>query len=591
MLKKTFCSLFAVLLAGTVFGNVIKPKQPKPDAAQMKLTENFFKFSTACTPLEKRTMEIFCDRLTTRNVKPAPGFVIEMRKNNRCTAEEFRLSGSVDAKRLVLDYGSDKAFVYAAGKLLRNGVYKDGIFTPGNWRGVFRPEKAIRCVYLASHFKNVLEVWDVQKMERHIEDLALLGYNYVCFAGGSTERNYHLLKYSNFLGMRNRSSACNFGGKNAPASIRATPTGHSFFGTEICVSNPEGLKYIVDRISRNIERIKDIDVGIFQFWPYDQGGCGCKECFPYGANGMFKLAEKIVPIVRKTWPNAKIVWSCWEFGRKAPKEWDMLYERINSGKADFIDYLMIDEHGSFPEYPLKHGLPGKTEMITFPEITMWGRHPWGGYGATPLPKRFSGLYGEVAHLSEGGVLYSEGIHEDFTKAVYAGFFNNGNNDTAEAIREYANYELGLKAEQLPEFLRLLDLMEANHQGLVWAEKGDGKVLRQLKNKPVWTKVGKVWTNTDEMLALVKKLDAGMPQWAKKCWRWRLFYLRAIIDYELSHNGNEPNAETEKAMLELVKIYGISPVTANRRITPFTDEWIRHHIDKNFKLNLELLGVD
>jgi hypothetical protein len=269
----------------------------------------------------------------------------------------------------------------------------------------------------------------------------------------------------------------------------------------------------------------------------------------------------------------------------------MLYERINSGKADFIDYLMIDEHGSFPEYPLKHGLPGKTEMITFPEITMWGRHPWGGYGATPLPKRFSGFYGEVAHLSQGGVLYSEGIHEDITKAIYAEFFNTGNNNTEEAVREYANYELGIAPEMLDDFKQLIELMEENHPGLVWAEKGDGKVLKKLKNKPVWAKVGKVWKDTDKMLALAKKIDASLPLWAKKCWRWRLFMLRAIIDYELSHNGNEPNAATEKAMLELVKIYGISPVTANRRITPFTDEWIRHHIDKNFKLNLELLGVD
>ncbi len=36
---------------------------------------------------------------------------------------------------------------------------------------------------------------------------------------------------------------------------------------------------------------------------------------------------------------------------------------------------------------------------------------------------------------------------------------------------------------------------------------------------------------------------------------------------------------------------ILEIFANRRVTPFTDEWIRHHIDKNFKLNLELLGVD
>lgn len=569
-----------------------------------KKVQRLFKFEKQMEPLEVRTIEIFADRLAEREVVPNADFVINVRRNDRCGEEEFRLSGGIDSKELYLDYGSPKAFLYAAGKLLRSGVYKDGIFTPGKWRGVFRPEKEFRAVYLASHFYNVYEVWQTWKMEKHIEDLALLGYNLLSMAGGSaaskkgtpkaiavTERRLHLLKYANFLGMKCRASASNFGYADAPKEIRATPTGHSFMGTEICVSNPKGMEYIVEKITASINSQKDIDVGIFQFWPYDQGGCGCKDCYPYGTNGMFKLAERIVPLVRKTWPKAKIVWSCWEFGRTAPHEWDMLYERINSGKADFIDILMIDEHGSFPEYPLKHGLPGKVKMITFPEITMWGRHPWGGYGATPLPKRFSALFGEVAHLSEGGFLYSEGIHEDLTKAVYAEFFNTGNNNTEEAIREYANYSLGIKPEMLDDFKRLIDLMEDNHPGLVWAEHGDGKVLRKLKNKPVWAKVGKVWNNTEEMLALAKKIDASLPAWAKKSWRWRIFYLRSVIDYELSHNGNEPNDVTEKAFRELVEIYEVSPKMANRRVTPFTDEWIRHHIDKNFKLNLELLGVD
>ena len=598
MLKKSVCALMGglmmtTLIAGTPAKKALCPKE----AAVLKQVQEFFKFDTPKEPLEVRAMEIFANRLAVRQVKIAPGYAVQVRKNANCSEEEFRLSGRDDAKTLVLDYRTPKAFIYAIGKLLRDGVYADGTFTPGKWRGIFRPAKSLRCVYLASHFYNVYEVWTVDKMEKHIEDLALLGYNYVTLAGGSSgtqeavDRRLHLMKYSNFLGMKNRSSASNFGSRNAPQEIRATPTGHSFLGTEICISNPKGMEYILERFKAKLEREKDFDIGIFQFWPYDQGGCGCKECYPYGVNGMFKLAEKVVPLVKKTWPNAKIVWSCWEFGHKAPQEWDMLYERINSGKADFIDYLMIDEHNNFPEYPLKHGLPGKTKMITFPEITMWGRHPWGGYGATPLPKRFAGLYGEVAHLSEGGVLYSEGIHEDFTKAMYAGFFNNGNNDFTESFREYANYELGLKPEMMDDFKRLVDLMEENHRGLIWAENGDGKVLRKLKNKPVWTKVGKVWKNTDEMLALAKKLDSQLPEWSKKSWRWRIFYLRAVIDYELSHNGDEPNENVEKALIELTKIYEVSPVKGNRRVTPFTDEWIRHHIDKNFKLNLELLGVD
>ncbi len=570
----------------------------------MENAEKFFRFSAEPEALEIKAMEIFAARLARRQAKAAPDCEIIVRRNANCSAEEFRLSGGTDAKTLTLECGSAAAFLYAAGKILRSGTFEDGIFTPGKWRGIFRPEKSIRCVYFASHFYNVFEVCQQRHMEEYLEDMALLGYNYATFSKGSAakikgspedladqERRHQLMKYANALGMKLRYGTSNFGFDDSPQEWRAKPTGLSFYGTEICVSHPQGIEYLVQNFIDAAEAVKDVDVGLFQFWPYDQGGCGCEKCLPYAANGMFKLAERILPIVRKYWPNAKIVWSCWLVGKKHDNEWDLIYDRINSGKADFIDYLMIDSHSNFPEYPLKHGLPGKTRMITFPEISMWGRHPWGGYGATPQPKRFSGLYGEVAHLSEGGVLYSEGIFEDFNKAMYAGFFNNGHNDTTEAIKEYANYELGLKPEQMPDFLRLLELMELNHFGLVWAEDGDGKILCKLKNKPVWSKAGKFWTHTDEMLDLAKKLDAALPLWAKKCWRWRLFYLRALIDFELSHNGNEPNDETEKAMQELVEIYEVSSIDANRRVIPFTDEWIRHHIDKNFKLNLDLLGVD
>ena len=570
----------------------------------MQNEQMLFRFSHDLEPLEIKALDIFSARLADRQVKVNPDYVIHVRRNEKCGDEEFRLSGGVEATELYLDCKTPAAFLYAAGKILRNGVYADGIFTPGKWRGIFRPEKAIRCVYFASHFYNVFEVWQQRKMEIYLEDMALLGYNYVTFSKGSAakikgspediadeRRRLALMKYANSLGMKLRYGIINLGFDDSPAEWRAKPTGLSFFGTEICVSHPQGLDYLVKNFIDAAEVFKDIDVGLFQFWPYDQGGCGCEKCAPYAANGMFKLAERIIPLVRKYWPKAKIVWTCWLVGKKHPDEWDMIYDRINSGNADFIDYLMIDAHANFPEYPLKHGLPGKTKMITFPEISMWGRHPWGGYGATPLAKRCSGLFGEVSHLSDGGVLYSEGIFEDFNKFIYAGFFNNGHNDTTIAIREYANYELGIKPELLADFQRLIELMELNHFGLVWAENGDGKILGRLKNKPVWVKAGKVWQDTDEMLAIAQKIDASLPEWAKKCWRWRLFLLRAIIDFELSHNDNEPNDVTEKAMLELVEIYEVSPVTANRRVTPFTDEWIRHHIDKNFKLNLSLLGVD
>lgn len=570
--------------------------------------QGVFQFDFVPGTLEQHALRIFEARLKKRNVSADPECVIKVVRNPRCKPEEFRLSGSFNSKNLQLDCGSGAAFLYAAGKLLRTGNYSNGVFTPGNWRGNWNPAKSFRCVYIASHFYNVYEVSPIEFMEEYLEDLALLGYNYLKIALGSSAkiagspehtaavaRRKRLITYASELGMDFCHGVGNFGYADSPKELRATDTGHSFFGTEICTSNPAGLDYLEKKYRADFEGLKDVKVKTVQFWSYDQGGCGCKNCFPYGVNGMFKLAKRLVPVIKEYWPDAKIMWVTWEFDKYDNiGEWETLYKKINNGEADFIDSFMADSHSSFPKHPLNHPLPGKVELVTFPEISMWGRAPWGGFGATPLLKRFSRLYGEVSHLSSGGILYSEGIFEDINKFLYADMFASGTNEVATSIEEYANYELGMPKTSLPDFKRLLDLLEENHQGVVWVERLNQHIqdlFEPFKNKPVWRKKGKKWGDTTTAFALAKKLDAELPAWAKNSWRWRLIYLRALIDFELSHNGNDTNDATEKAMLELVKIYNISPQTASRRVSPYTDEWIKHHVREEYKINRKTIGVD
>jgi len=41
--------------------------------------------------------------------------------------------------------------------------------------------------------------------------------------------------------------------------------------------------------------------------------------------------------------------------------------------------------------------------------------------------------------------------------------------------------------------------------------------------------------------------------AKKAWRWRQLYLRALLDAELKTNGGKPNERCNEAFAELIKI--------------------------------------
>jgi hypothetical protein len=47
--------------------------------------------------------------------------------------------------------------------------------------------------------------------------------------------------------------------------------------------------------------------------------------------------------------------------------------------------LLADAHEDFPRYPLDAGVPGNLPLLNFPEISMWGNWPWGGFGANPQP--------------------------------------------------------------------------------------------------------------------------------------------------------------------------------------------------------------
>ena len=50
-------------------------------------------------------------------------------------------------------------------------------------------------------------------------------------------------------------------------------------------------------------------------------------------------------------------------------------------------------------------------------------------------------------------------------------------------------------------------------------------------------------------------DAALPQWAREGWRWRILYLRGLIDSELARNGGKMEGDTLRAAFnELTDIY-------------------------------------
>lgn len=484
------------------------------------------------------------------------------------------------------------AFLFGTGKMLRTAHWGgESGFSFGKWRGRTAPRCVWRDAYLSCHLFNTYHVASEKLVLKYIEDVVLMGYNAFTSANGinsypslDDERIPEHMAMVNKYKQRARQlgmKLCGGLGGNCvnhvyPPGNKATPTGLAQYGNEVCPSSEGGIKLILDYRDAMIKRFGMQDYDLLTAWPYDQGGCGCSKCAPWGCNGFMKMSEALAKHSRELYPHASICVSTWLFDFPVSRgEWEGLYRYLESGKGDWIDILMADSHTEFPKYPLEHPLPNGIKLMTFPEISMINRYPWGGFGANPMPKRFSRLWSQSSEISCGGRIYSEGIYEDFNKALYASFFWNGNNDVEETFREYANYELGIT--DVESFKRLVEIMEQNHQEpLRWWLKQGERYPAQMITKNGWTSTFVPRLDTAESLDLCHKIEAQQPEWARHCWRWRLLAIRAQLDHDITtHNGN-PSPACEPLLDELFEIYELEYIQ-DTPVSPLSNKWISYHL--------------
>lgn len=481
--------------------------------------------------------------------------------------------------------GSENVLMNALGEYLRSG---------GTKRGRIKPAKFFRCVYLAQHFFNTYQKAPLQFLYEYMEDLALWGFN-VMQTGHSTPIRYltgpaeptaavlhgrKIEEYAHKIGFKFFGGGLANGGFiDTPLEFRAADSGRGRDGREICPNIPGGLE-LIKRIHRARAAEKQY-LDYLNIWPYDEGGCGCEKCYPWGSNGMLLCGREMMKIYKEKFPDLKVVYTTWCFNYKGEHEIEDIYEKLHAGEEPWIDMIMSDtHHADFNQWQLENPLPERVKMINFPEISMWGRSPWGGFGATPQPRRFARLWGQVCNVSSGGTLYSEGIHEDFNKVLYAHFYRTGTNDWQQAARDYAAYEFGCTEPE--KFIRLLEMLEDNHAGLIWSTneyhwQKDINIPEEwgrLKRKPhIWTDLKKKWYDAAGALALAQEIDAALPDWGRRSWRWEFFMIRAKIDAILERNNNEPDDDVEELLKRLVEIEYLDEKQSYRAVYPRTDTWL------------------
>jgi hypothetical protein len=480
-------------------------------------------------------------------------FIIEFATDPTLPPEGFAITNR-EGGGVHITGADEHSVIYGVGKFLRTSTYGDGTVTPGPWRGTSAPEGSFRAIYAATHFNNYYEAAPAADVSAYLEDLALWGANAVIVhfptwnfdgyddpaARRNLEQMRRLLTSAKAIGMKTGLVQCpNQGFKTAPAATRAVPNPDEMkrrgnTGINCCPSTPEGMAYLLDVYAKLFQEFKDLELDYLVTWPYDEGGCGCSACAPFGAKAFPELSKNVAAIGRETYPDLNVILSTWVYDTPPAGEWEGLDAFVRADPT-WLNAIMSDDHFDFPRYPLDHGVPAGLPLYNFPEISMWGRSPWGGFGANPLPARYERLWKQVSGRVSGGMPYSEGIFEDINKTICFQFYWNRNTTAETTLREYAAYEFSPEvADDVVAAVRLLES--------AWEKRGP---------------------DSEAAFRLLEQADAKLSTRAKTAWRWRILYLRGLIDSQIvAQNGAVEGPILRDAFQELTTIYHAQNATSS-----------------------------
>lgn len=464
-------------------------------------------------------------KITTQEDAP---LTVVLKIDARIGKEGFHIRDGAEGGIEVIGQ-NELGVLYGLGKLLQISRYSKDGFSVGSWRGESVPQKPVRGIYFATHFHNFYHDGPVEDIQRYVEELALWGCNNLMvwydmnhFKGFNDpaavafrERLDRILKTASGLGLGTAFIMIgNEGYNTSPKEFRSEGVGRGAnYDGQICPNKPGGLEYELQVQTEMMDWMRPYNPQYLCLWPFDPGGCDCEQCRPWATNGFLKCAKAITQVARKKLPGVKIILSNWFYEENETRE----LGKILAAEPAWVDLVMGPVPGT--------AIPA----VNFPEISMLNVQPWGGYGATPVPQQLHSKYSKMANL-DGGWPYSEGLFEDMNKVVMLQLYWNPQLSAVAAIREYADFEFA------PE-------VGADVEALV-------KILE--KN---FKKRDAIPADAVTAFELAKNVDARLSPEIRTGWRWRILYLRALIDKEMHlTKGQLKGSVLKDAFAELTEIY-------------------------------------
>lgn len=481
----------------------------------------------------------------------ADGMKIELDiKNMFADAESYYITFEDDCWKII---ASDVlGLYYGIGKFLHTAKWTDEEFVPNPPTKVVTPVCHFRATYFSVHFYNWYHMAGMEELQDYLETMLLWGYNtIVCILPVVNFENFEdpvyyelrektrlIYQLSKKLGMKIGTIINpNQGLKSTPEEFDADKSCYEHrtggAGKNVCPVKPGALEYLRSLWIHIFEQYKDMDLDYVFTWPYDEGGCGCSECSPWGGNGFINISHETFQDAKRYFPNAKCILSTWYFdeykdGPHDQGEFAGLYKRLKEDMS-YVDYILVEGLDEYPLYPLQHDVV--KPIINFPEISMWGLFSWGGRGANPMPKRFQRIWNDSKKVISGGMPYSEGMYEDISKIQWVGYYFEPDKDYKDILKEYISYEYS--DEVVDEVIEMMELIEENH------------VRVAKEHKPLM----EATIRADE---LADKVDGLLSEKAKTAWRWRILYIRAKIDRMIYEVYFKKYQNVERDLYELKK---------------------------------------
>lgn len=307
-----------------------------------------------------------------------------------------------------------------------------------------------------------------------------------------------------------------------------------------------------------LECFADVSPDYLTLWPYDQGGCTCAQCAPWGANGYLKIIPHLRALAKEIMPASEIILSTWFFDNFVSGEWDLFYEKLAGGELGHFKYIMsYFQNSDLPDCIRKNGIPEGVRFVEFPELSMYPFAPWGGCGANPFGALIDRTNAGSGFLYDGGFPYSEGIYEDINKFIQLSYYSGEAPVSRDAIRRYAKYEFCCADEELA------DAIVRTEKALVRQDINNGTERRYIIEDT---------SDIDHVYDIFTKYDALLPRRITAKPKWRMIYLRAIIDHEIFHSDFKLSSERcKQAMRELCCLYYANSDT-NPWLHPPVDEF-------------------